>query len=162
MRVPIGVPGEGLGSGSGGWRRVALAVDNKGKGEGGGQGGGVGGGVGTGKGTGKSIRKLCRSGTKKGHKHKEFGQKPPLPDPPPKKPLTPQILSVWGLFSLQNTQEKAYINNFEGGGFLGAPNFFMLNFFACFFCKLCRNYPLAKYPLVSLPCLTPSPPRSVC
>ena len=49
------------------------------------------------------------SGTKKKrHKHKEFGQKPPPPraPPPAKGPLTPQILYVWGLFSLQNTEKK--------------------------------------------------------
>ena len=46
------------------------------------------------------------SGTKQGHKHKEFGQKPPSPDPPSKGPLTPQILYVWrSLFF----SKKAYV-----------------------------------------------------
>ena len=38
------------------------------------------------------------SGTKREHKHKEFGQKPSLPDPSPKGPLTPQILYVGASF----------------------------------------------------------------
>ena len=77
----------------------------------------------------KSLRKnsLCsafwpqvKSGTKKGHKHKEFGQNPPLPDPPPKGPLTPQILQVWGLFSLRNTAKRPTYR-ISKGGVLGAP-----------------------------------------
>ena len=69
---------------------------------------------------------------KKGHKHKDFGQKPPVPDPP-KGPLTLQILYVWGLFSLQNTGKRRLHKEFRGAGVLGARKFSMLNFFACFF-----------------------------
>ena len=68
----------------------------------------------------------------KGHKHKEVAEPPP-PTPPPKAPLTLQILDAWGLFFPSKYRKKAYINNFEGG-VLRAPKFFMLNFFACFFC----------------------------
>ena len=61
---------------------------------------------------------------------KNLGRTPP-PTPPPQAPLTLQILYAWGLFSLQNTG-KGLHEEFRGG-VLGAPKFFTLNFFACFF-----------------------------
>ena len=72
-----------------------------------------------------------KSGTKKGHKHKEFGQKPPLPDPPQGTPEPAHSLCLGPLFPFKY-RKKAYIKNFERG-VLGAAKFFMLNFFTCFF-----------------------------
>ena len=50
------------------------------------------------------------SGPEKGHKHKEFRQKPPS-----KGPLTPSKFFMFGASSPFKIQEKAYIKNFEGG-----------------------------------------------
>ena len=72
------------------------------------------------------------SRTKKGHKHKEFGQKPPSQTPPQGPPDPGNSLFLGPLFP-SKYRKKAYIENFERGGVLGAPKFFMLNFFACFF-----------------------------
>ena len=43
---------------------------------------------------------------RKGINKKNLGRNPPSQIPPPKGPLTPQILYVWGLFSLQNTGKR--------------------------------------------------------
>ena len=71
---------------------------------------------------GTSAQKFL-SGTKKAHKHKEFGQNPPFPDPPPKGTPDPvNSLCLGRLFPSQSRKE-AYIKNFEGGGgSWGAPN----------------------------------------
>ena len=65
--------------------------------------------------------------SKKGINIKNLAEPPPLPRPHPQ-----EILYVWGLFSLQNTG-KGIHKELRGGRVLGAPKFFMLNFFACFF-----------------------------
>ena len=67
---------------------------------------------------------------KKGINIKNLGRNPHPRPPPPKGPLTPQSLYVWGLFSLQNTGKRPTLR-ISKGGLLGAPTFFMLNFFAC-------------------------------
>ena len=51
---------------------------------------------------------------------------------PPQGPLTPQLLYVWGLFPFK-IQEKGLHKEFRRGGVLGAPKFFLRNFFTCFF-----------------------------
>ena len=82
----------------------------------------------------KVSPKWYLSGTKKEHKHKEFGQNPPLPDPPPPQGTpTPQILYVGASFPFR-IQEKGLHKEFCRGGVLGALKFFMLDFFACFLC----------------------------
>ena len=59
---------------------------------------------------------------KEGINIKNLGRTPPPPPrPPPQGPLTPQILCVWGFFSLQNTGKRPTQRNFEGG-VLGAQN----------------------------------------
>ena len=74
---------------------------------------------------------------KKGIYKKTFTKKPPPrpphlnPRPPPhlKRPLTPQILYVWVLFSLQNTARKRRnIKSFEGGGGRGCPKILYVAF----------------------------------
>ena len=75
----------------------------------------------------KNTEKIGRR-TKKGHnlphKHKEFGQKSPLPAPPQKETLDPpNSLCLWPLFP-SKYRKKAYIKNFEGGGSWGPQNSF--------------------------------------
>ena len=59
-----------------------------------------------------------RNPPKKGHKHNEFGQKPPLPDPPQETPDPANSLCLGPLFPLKY-RKKAYIKKFERGGSWG-------------------------------------------
>ena len=77
----------------------------------------------------KFTPKVLVQEPKKEHKHKEFGQKSPLPDPPPQGTPDPTNSLCWGP---SEYRKKAYTKNFEGG-ILEAPKFFTLDFFACFF-----------------------------
>ena len=62
------------------------------------------------------------SGALKKHKHKEFGQKPPPSQtPPPKRPLTPQILYVGASFPFR-IQAKGLHKEFWGAGSWGPQN----------------------------------------
>ena len=72
------------------------------------------------------------SGTKKGHKHKEFGQKAPLPDPPQGTPDPPNPFCLGPLFP-SKYRKKAYIKNFERGGLWG-PKILYAEFLRVLFC----------------------------
>ena len=72
---------------------------------------------------------------KKGISVKKLGRNPPLPDPPPRDPLPPQVLMFGASFPF-NIQEKGLGHREfrKGGRVLGAPKLFMQNCFACLFC----------------------------
>ena len=67
-----------------------------------------------------------------------FARTSPSQTPPIKGPLTPQVLYVWSLFSLQNTGRRPNIKNCDG-----AQKFFMLNIFTCFISGT-KNQPKEK------------------
>ena len=58
---------------------------------------------------------------------------PPSQTPPQGTPDPGNSLCLGPLLPSKYRQ-NAYLKNFEGGGVWGALKFFMLNFFACFFC----------------------------
>ena len=61
---------------------------------------------------------------------------PPSQTPPPKRPLTWQILYVWGLFSLQNTGKRPTSRISRGRGGLGGPKILYAEFLRVLFLHL--------------------------
>ena len=82
-----------------------------------------------------------KSRTKKGQKHKEFGQKPPPPGPPQRTPDPANSLCLGPLFPSKYSK-KAYIKNFERGG-LGGPKILYAEFLRVLFWHLKRG--ISKY-----------------
>ena len=82
----------------------------------------------------QNLAHIQTSGTKPGHKHKESRQNPPPPpEPPPRDPSPCKFFMFCSSFPFK-IQEKGFMFGRTSRGILGAPKFFMLNFFACFFC----------------------------
>ena len=79
---------------------------------------------------GKIVSALLQE-PKKGINVKNLGRNPPSQTPPIKRPPDPANSLFWGLFFFK-IQERGLHKECRGG-VLGAPKFFMLNSFACFF-----------------------------